>query len=222
MAVCVYVAVCVAVCARVDVRALQAFTATFTAYSKLGNGTVTGVLYKAPAPHGGWDVRAQATTAAAGGTQTTRITVVNGHGVAETLSSQHGGVVRTDCAQPERVPSLAAVVQATESAVVISRDDVVALVGDGACHEDGLTRVSVLLGEVYEVNDATLAQLDTLECHPDWYRRQLTDIEGDEPAWIYLMEDEAQCAAIRGDPTRFPAVAVPGDWRSHLGRTAGP
>ena len=61
------------------------------------------------------------------------------------------------------------------------------------------------------------AQLDTLECHPDWYRRQLADIEGDEPAWIYLMEDEAQCAAIRGDPTRFPAVAVPGDWRSHLG-----
>ena len=95
-----------------------------------------------------------------------------------------------------------------------------ALAADRARASDARTP-SVLLGEVYEVNDATLAQLDNLECHPDWYRRQLTDIEGDEPAWIYLMEDEAQCAAIRGDPTRFPAVAVPGDWRSHLGRTAG-
>lgn len=179
MAVCVYVAVCVAVCARVDVRALQAFTATFTAYSKLGNGTVTGVLYKAPAPHGGWDVRAQATTAAAGGTQTTRITVVNGHGVAETLSSQHGGVVRTDCAQPERVPSLAAVVQATESAVVISRDDVVALVGDGACHEDGLTRVSVLLGEVPYVLCWSDGYATVQVAHAEFYARA-------SAAWVAL------------------------------------
>ena len=91
-----------------------------------------------------------------------------------------------------------------------------ALAADRAWASDA-RKPSVLLGEVYEVSDATLSQLDTLEGHPDWYRRQLTGIEGDEPAWIYLMEDEAQCAAIRGDPTRFPAVAVPGDWRSHLG-----
>ena len=53
---------------------------------------------------------------------------------------------------------------------------------------------TVLLGEVYEVDDRTLAQLDALEGHPDWYRRSLQPIEGEDPAWIYLMEDEATLA----------------------------
>ena len=81
---------------------------------------------------------------------------------------------------------------------------------------------AILLGEVYEVSDAVLAQLDALEGHPDWYKRSQRKIEGeDEPAWIYLMEDAAQLAAIRRNAARYLTVAA-GDWRAHLRETSWP
>lgn len=56
--------------------------------------------------------------------------------------------------------------------------------------------VSHIAGEVYEVDDKTLARLDHLEGHPDWYRRKSVDVSvnkdegtGDArliEAWIYF------------------------------------
>ncbi|MDZ7697722.1 MAG: gamma-glutamylcyclotransferase family protein [Deltaproteobacteria bacterium] len=56
--------------------------------------------------------------------------------------------------------------------------------------------VSQISGEVYEVDEDTLARLDRLEGHPDWYCRKwinlimergsLNDVEKVNEAWIYF------------------------------------
>ena len=61
-------------------------------------------------------------------------------------------------------------------------------------------RVVNVVGEVYKVNDMTLRNLDTLEGHPEAYKRLLVqvDIEGEKGensksrklAWIYLYPEE--------------------------------
>jgi len=49
-----------------------------------------------------------------------------------------------------------------------------------------------LKGEIFSVNEATLAELDKLENHPILYERQLLDFEVDDgtcqKAWIYLLK----------------------------------
>lgn len=58
--------------------------------------------------------------------------------------------------------------------------------------------VSPITGELYRVDEATLVYLDSLEGHPDWYRREEVDVlletEDEEPrtekAWIYFNRDK--------------------------------
>lgn len=53
-------------------------------------------------------------------------------------------------------------------------------------------RDSKIYGELYSVDDSTLARLDLLEGHPNFYKRELftvQDKDGKEyKAWIYLVE----------------------------------
>ncbi len=50
--------------------------------------------------------------------------------------------------------------------------------------EGGTTSVS---GEVYEVDEGTLAALDEFEGHPDEYRRQPVELLGERPAEAYIL-----------------------------------
>lgn len=61
-------------------------------------------------------------------------------------------------------------------------------------------------GEVYEVDAATLAELDRLESHPRWYRRTPIALADGAEVETYLLKprDVAGC----------PRVAS-GDWRAH-------
>lgn len=51
-------------------------------------------------------------------------------------------------------------------------------------------RLSHVKGEVYIVDDFTLTRLDQLEEHPDYYRRELVEVELDSgfvmTAWLYF------------------------------------
>jgi gamma-glutamylaminecyclotransferase len=57
---------------------------------------------------------------------------------------------------------------------------------------------STIFGELYRVDEVTLVYLDSLEGHPDWYRREevevLVDDKGGgqhlEKAWIYFSLDK--------------------------------
>ena len=58
--------------------------------------------------------------------------------------------------------------------------------------------VSPIFGELYRVDEVTLAYLDSLEGHPDWYRREevevLLEAEGEgqhiEQSWLYFNLDK--------------------------------
>jgi gamma-glutamylaminecyclotransferase len=62
-----------------------------------------------------------------------------------------------------------------------------------------------VVGEVYEVDAATLARLDRLEGCPRLYGREEVRLEGGGFAWMYVM---------RLAPAGSPAVAG-NDWRAH-------
>lgn len=55
----------------------------------------------------------------------------------------------------------------------------------------GSRYIQHIQGEVYEVNDDTLARLDQLEGHPNWYERQREIVRMDDgitrEVWIYIM-----------------------------------
>ncbi len=60
-----------------------------------------------------------------------------------------------------------------------------------ACVSDVIGKVQ---GELYEVDDATLADLDRLESHPDFYRREQVAVQPeDHPdavnAWVYFLQN---------------------------------
>jgi len=61
-------------------------------------------------------------------------------------------------------------------------------------------------GEIYEVSDAKLAQLDLLEGHPNWYKREQIDVEIDgkiHTCWMYFIVNAPSSKALEnGD---FPA-----------------
>lgn len=50
--------------------------------------------------------------------------------------------------------------------------------------------VSQIVGEAYAISDTVLRQIDSLEGHPNWYKRELVDIQLDSgeiiKAWIYF------------------------------------
>jgi gamma-glutamylcyclotransferase (GGCT)/AIG2-like uncharacterized protein YtfP len=64
---------------------------------------------------------------------------------------------------------------------------------------------SSIVGEVYRVNDETLAQLDILEDVPIEYRRELIDTPYG-PAHYYIYQGQVQGSDIHG-----------GDWMSRFG-----
>lgn len=75
---------------------------------------------------------------------------------------------------------------------------------------DGPGRVA---GELYAVEADTLADLDRLEGHPDFYRRIRVTILGETiPAWMYVLPP-----GRARDADEVPS----GDWRAHLARRAG-
>ena len=55
-------------------------------------------------------------------------------------------------------------------------------------------------GEVWEVNDQVMEQLDAIEGYPDFYNRQVTHTTQGK-AWMYYLEGEAykDYAGVRGD-----------------------
>jgi gamma-glutamylaminecyclotransferase len=65
---------------------------------------------------------------------------------------------------------------------------------------------TAVLGEVYAVDEATLARLDRLEGHPSFYRRTQIRLEGGQEVEAYLMDR----ARMRGR-----VVIRSGDWRAH-------
>jgi len=66
---------------------------------------------------------------------------------------------------------------------------------------------TIVTGELYEVDAATLAALDRLEEHPDVYRCSPIRLLGDVLAHTYLLPAELAAG--------HPRIAT-GDWRRHL------
>jgi gamma-glutamylaminecyclotransferase len=60
-------------------------------------------------------------------------------------------------------------------------------------------------GELYEVGEAMLAELDRLERHPRWYRRTRMILDDGRPVQTYLM--------TREQVARYPVIAS-GSWRA--------
>jgi gamma-glutamylaminecyclotransferase len=71
---------------------------------------------------------------------------------------------------------------------------------------------TAVLGEVYAVDEATLARLDRLEGHPSFYERTQIRLEGGQEVETYLMDR----ARMRG---RAPIAS--GDWRAHRAQARG-
>jgi len=71
---------------------------------------------------------------------------------------------------------------------------------------------TAVLGEIYAVDDATLARLDRLEGHPRLYQRMQIRLAGGQEVEAYLMDS----ARMRG---RVPIAS--GDWRTHRARARG-
>jgi len=67
-------------------------------------------------------------------------------------------------------------------------------------------------GEIFEVTDEVLADLDRLEGHPDWYKRTTVRLTDGSFVEAYLMAP----SAVEGKP-----VIASGDWRGELGSERG-
>ena len=68
---------------------------------------------------------------------------------------------------------------------------------------------TAIKGMLYRVNASTLSQLDRLEGHPDWYRREVVSLPDTQAhsAWMYIMpySEVKQCSAT---------IVPNGDWRT--------
>jgi gamma-glutamylaminecyclotransferase len=71
---------------------------------------------------------------------------------------------------------------------------------------------TAVLGEVYAVDDATLARLDRLEGHPSFYQRTRIRLDDGREVQTYLMDR----ARMRGR-----VLIASGDWRAHHARERG-
>jgi gamma-glutamylaminecyclotransferase len=67
------------------------------------------------------------------------------------------------------------------------------------------SETGVVHGEVYRIDDRTLAALDRLEGHPDFYERTLIGLEDGREVWAYLLDAER----VRGR-----TVISTGSWQS--------
>ncbi|RYZ17557.1 MAG: gamma-glutamylcyclotransferase [Myxococcaceae bacterium] len=79
----------------------------------------------------------------------------------------------------------------------------VSLGGFPGVHVGGETSIA---GEVYEVDTATLAELDRLEGHPSFYRRTSLRLDGHIDVETYLLTP----AQVEGCP-----LIISGCWRTH-------
>ena len=74
-----------------------------------------------------------------------------------------------------------------------------------------------VVGELYAVDDDTLARIDALEEHPDYYRRQRIHLDDGREVWAWLLPMDDVGAA-----PRIPS----GDWldapESHAVGTSSP
>jgi gamma-glutamylaminecyclotransferase len=71
---------------------------------------------------------------------------------------------------------------------------------------------TAVLGELYAVDDATLARLDHLEGHPRLYQRTRIRLDDGQEVQTYLMDH----ARMRGR-----VLIASGDWRTHRARARG-
>jgi gamma-glutamylcyclotransferase (GGCT)/AIG2-like uncharacterized protein YtfP len=75
------------------------------------------------------------------------------------------------------------------------------------------------VGELYSVNGPTFRRLDSLEGHPDLYRRSLVRVDCETPgaprnAWVYLYK----ASRVYGTDT----IVANNDWRKHYEREIAP
>lgn len=66
---------------------------------------------------------------------------------------------------------------------------------------------SVLYGEVYSVNDATLARLDRLEGHPTFYERQVVETESGSQVSMYVYQGQVNRPCPSGDWRDYHATS---------------
>jgi gamma-glutamylaminecyclotransferase len=71
---------------------------------------------------------------------------------------------------------------------------------------------TVVRGEIYAVDEATLGRLDRLEGHPTLYQRTQIRLDGGQEVETYLMDS----ARMRGR-----VVIASGDWRTHRAQVRG-
>ena len=64
---------------------------------------------------------------------------------------------------------------------------------------------NAVVGEIYEVGDFTLMQLDGLESHPDFYRRTDSELQSGEKVQTYILNESyiRDCKVIKS-----------GNWKS--------
>ena len=74
-----------------------------------------------------------------------------------------------------------------------------------------------LVGMLYEVSDETLARLDMLEGHPNFYRRKKIALADGSDAIAYLLHDESTRKSIALDTDRYKRVED-GDWKRYWKR----
>lgn len=65
-------------------------------------------------------------------------------------------------------------------------------------------------GEVYEVREGTLSQLDQLEEHPLFFRRRVVALRSGDQAWMYLLAGKPSDHGLEGTDIGT------GDYRVHL------
>lgn len=71
----------------------------------------------------------------------------------------------------------------------------------------------VIVGERYRIPIKILPQLDELEDHPHFYRRQWLTLDSGAEAWVYV----GQAALTQGS-----RLLAGGDWRGRDGHSDGP
>ena len=67
------------------------------------------------------------------------------------------------------------------------------------------TQEQTIHGEVYEVDDNSLARMDRLEGHPTFYKRELVQTGGGVAAWVYLIN------SAQSEPRAIPMTE--GIWK---------
>jgi len=82
------------------------------------------------------------------------------------------------------------------------------LSADGIPFVSRQLELSSIKGELYAVDDDTLSQLDALEGHPNWYKREIINVVSEDgfivQAWIYFNEKSVGRHILKG-----------GDYRSY-------